>query len=230
MDIISSTPYVDYNNNVVWVTSRAAGNGTVQPSVWKINASNGTLASGTATWTLNDVDSSPVPNADGAFIYVGTNAGTLKAIKVSDGTVATHTPVSTAPCNCTGAGALKGMPWPLSWVPVGVATPDTIIFSRNATVHSVNFNGSTFSANWTTTPTGAPTIVSTPVDDGANHIYIGGNDGKMHQLDVATGTDQKQVPPTAISGTFGDATFNYDLTKIHVGATDGHIYTFTTPF
>src|SRR5438128_9697461 len=90
MDIISSTPFVDYTNNVVWVTSRAAANGTVQPSVWKINASNGTLASGTATWIFNDIDSSPVPNADGAFVYVGTNLGNLTAIKVSDNSVVSH--------------------------------------------------------------------------------------------------------------------------------------------
>src|SRR5712691_11450667 len=231
MDIISSTPYVDYTNNVVWVTSRAAGDSTnTQPSVWKINASNGTLAGGTPTWKLNDVDSTPVPSADGAFIYVGTNAGTLKAIKVSDGTVVTHTPASTAPCNCTGAGPLKGMPWPLSYSAVSVGTPDKIIFSRNATVHSVNFNGSTFSANWTMTPTGAPATVSTPVDDGAGNLYIGGSDGKMHRILVSNGSDAAQVPATAISGWFGDATFNYDLNKIHVGATDGHIYTFTTPF
>jgi len=227
LDIIVSTPYVDYTNNVVWVTSNANANGTVQPSVWKINASNGTLAGGTATWIFNDVDSSPVPNADGAYIYVGTNAGTLKAIKVSDGTVATHTPSS-------GTGAIKGMPWPLSYSAASGGSPDQIIFSRTATVHSVKFDGTNFltcPANcWTTTPTGGPATVSTPVDDGANHLYIGGSDGKMHQLDVATGTDQKQMPPTAISGWFGDATFNYDLTKIHVGATDGHIYTFTTPF
>src|SRR5438876_7648912 len=171
MDLISSTPYVDYTTNVVWVTSRAAGDITnTQPSVWKLNASNGTLAGGTATWKLNDVDSSPVPNADGAFIYVGTNAGTLKAIKVSDGTVATHTPSS-------GTGAIKGMPWPLSYSAASVGSPDQIIFSRNATVHSVKFDGQNFltcpSANcWTTTPTGGPATVSTPVDDGAGNIYI----------------------------------------------------------
>src|SRR5207244_12554588 len=81
MDIISSTPYVDYTNNVVWVTSRAAGQTpSVTPSVWKLNASNGTLASGTATWTLGDIDSSPVPNANGAFVYVRTNLGDLKVL------------------------------------------------------------------------------------------------------------------------------------------------------
>src|SRR5438876_5474351 len=116
MDIISSTPYVDYTNNVVWVTSRAAGDITnTQPSVWKLNASNGTLAGGTATWKLNDVDSSPVPNANGAFVYVGTNAGNLKAIEGSAGTVVSHTPAS-------GALAIKGMPWPISYNTIGQTT------------------------------------------------------------------------------------------------------------
>src|SRR2546430_1950885 len=114
MDIISSTPYPDFINNVVWVTSRGAG-GTTQPSVWKLNATNGTLASGTATWNLGDVDSSPVPNADGSFIYVGTNAGTLQAIKVSTGGVSPYTPV-------TGTGAVVSLPWPLSYSPIGQAT------------------------------------------------------------------------------------------------------------
>jgi hypothetical protein len=226
MDIIASTPYVDFINNTVWVTSRS--NAGTQPSVWKLNALTGALASGTATWALGDIDSSPVPSADGAFLYVGTNLGALKAIRLSDGTVFTHTPASTAPCNCTGAGALKGMPWSL-WYDAAGSGGETIIFTRNATVHSVNFNGSTFSANWTTTLAGAPTV-SAPVDDGAGNLYIGASDGKVHRLLVSNGNDAGQAPATAISGTFGDPTFNYDLNKIHVGGTDGHIYTFATGF
>jgi putative pyrroloquinoline-quinone binding quinoprotein len=219
MDISTSTPFVDFEN-YIWVTSRAAG-GTSQPSVWKLNASNGTLASGTSTWNLGDVDASPTPGADGNVIYLGTNAGTLKAIRVSDGTVFTHTPAS-------GSGAIKGMPWPLWYDAVG-SGGETIIFTRNTTVHSVNFNGSTFSANWTKTLTGTPTL-SAPVDDGANHLYIGGSDGKVHQIDADTGNNEKTVPTTAISGTMGDPTFNWDQSRLHVGGTDGHIYTFTTPF
>src|SRR5207245_6753374 len=124
---------------------------------WKCNAGNGARITSFNNGLLSETyprasagsDSSPVPNADGAYIYVGTNAGTLKAIKVSDGTVATHTPSS-------GTGAIKGMPWPLSYSAASVGSPDQIIFSRNATVHSVKFDGQNFltcpSANcWTTT-------------------------------------------------------------------------------
>ena len=227
MDIIASTPYVDFTNNVVWVTSRS--NAGTQASLWKLNASTGALAGGTATWTFNDVDSSPVPNADGAFIYVGTNAGTLKAIKVSDATFSSHTPSS-------GAGAIKGMPWPLSWVSATVGSPDQIIFSRTATVHSVSFDGSTFtptsawgSGTGVVQLTGTPTV-SAPVDDGAGNLYIGGSDGKVHRLLVSNGSDAAQMPATGVSGTMGDPTFNWDTSSIHVGATNGHIYTFTTPF
>jgi putative pyrroloquinoline-quinone-binding quinoprotein len=223
MDVVSSTPYVDFGNNAVWVTSRAAG-GTAQPSVWKLNAATGALVSpGTNTWSFNDIDSSPTPNATGSFIFVGTNvAGALKAIRVSDGTVFTHTPGS-------GAGAIKGMPWPLWYNAVGAGAGETIIFTRNTTVHSVNFDGSTFTANWAKTLTGTPTL-SAPLDDGANHLYIGGSDGRVYQIDADTGNNELTVPTTAISGTMGDPTFNVDLPGIHVGGSDGHIYTFTTPF
>jgi hypothetical protein len=230
MDIIVSTPYVDFGANTLWVTSRAAGN-TTQPSVWKLNVQNGTLASGTSTWTFNDIDSSPTVGANGTFMYVGTNGvvgvnpGTLRAIRVSDGTFFTHTPSS-------GTGSVKGMPWPLWYNAVGTGPGETIIFTLNTTVHSVNFDGTTFTANtnWPKTLTGTPTL-SAPVDDGANHLYIGGSDGKVHQIDADTGNNEKTVPATAISGTMGDPTFNVDLpVRIHVGGSDGHIYTFTTPF
>jgi len=234
MDIISSTPYVDYGNNTVWVTSQS--NSGAQASVWKLNAVNGALLTSWNNAALGEsdtsanagIDGSPIQNATGSFVYVGTNgvvgssAGKLKAIRVSDGTVFTHTPSS-------GTGSVKGMPWPLWYDAVG-SGGETIIFTLNTTVHSVNFNGSTFTVNWTPkTLTGTPTL-SAPIDDGANHLYIGGSTGKVYQIDADTGNNEKSVPSAAISGTMGDPTYNFDQGRIHVGATNGHIYTFTTPF
>ena len=190
--------------------------------MWKINAATGALI---ATWSkddgnanLGDIDSTPVPNADYAYVYVGTNGGKLNAIlsssTTSDTNIRTHTPSS-------GTGAINGMPWPLSYNPVGVATPDTIIFTRRTTIHSVNFDGTNFTVttptpNWTTTLTGSPTV-SAPVDDGANHLYVGASDGKVHQLDVATGADQAQA---AIPAIYYDEGFNFRQTSGYV-TTDG---------
>jgi outer membrane protein assembly factor BamB len=240
MDIISSAPYPDYVN-AVWVTSKSKTNS--QPSVWKLNAATGALL---ASWSkvqagtaLGDVDSAPNGSFDGSVIYVGTNGGTINAIKTGGaytgadpaGSIVTYTPVSTAPCNCTGAGTVK-MPYWLTFNTIGAGTPDTIVFSRTATVHSVNFNGTTFSANWTVTPTGAPAGISGPVDDGGtpDRLYVGGSDGKVHQLDASTGTDQKQIPVAATTPTLGEPTFNVDTNAIYIGATNGNIYTLPVPF
>ena len=240
MDIISSTPYVDYVNSAVWVTSRS--NGNAQPSVWKLDVATGNLL---ARWTqtqsganLGDIDSAPNGSADGSVVYVGTNAGTINAIKAGAsytglnpaGSIKTYTPVNTtSPCLCTGAGTVK-MPWWLSFSAISGGSPDTIIFSRNATVHSVNFDGATFTPNWTVTPTGAPTSVSGPVDDGVNtYIYVGGSDGKVHQLQKSNGTDTKQLPVSATTPTLGDPTFNADLNLLYIGGTDGRTYTFQIP-
>jgi hypothetical protein len=80
--------------------------------------------------------------------------------------------------------------------------------------------------NVATTPT-----VSAPVDDGAGHLYIGGSDGKVHELDIATGADHPSTNP-AIPGapTVGAPAFDVNLNRIYVGASDGHIYSFTTPW
>ncbi len=177
----------------------------------------------------------------GGFAQRGTTGtlsaqtGTLRQVKVSTGVSnwvkgALTDNTSATPASVTNAvTATQSTDWAAAALELRTKSTDTIIFSRNATVHSVDFNGTAFSANWTTTPTGAPTV-SAPVDDGVGNLYIGGSDGKVHRLLVSDGSDAAQVPTTAISGTFGDPTFNVDINRIHVGGTDGHIYTFATGF
>jgi hypothetical protein len=222
---ISSVPYLDYVDTV-WVTSRA--NAGTQPALWRLDAANGTLR---ATWTLGQlgdgdvsasagIDGGPMASFDRDFVYVGTNAGVLSAVRMSDGTVVSHTPAG-------GAGAIKGSPYWLSFNPVAVATPDTIIFSRNTTVHSVNFTGAAFSSNWTRTLTWTP---SPPVDDGTGRLYVGGSDSRVHQLRVSDGVDEAQVTVAAGTLTVGEPTINWDLGRIHVGASDGRVYSFAVPF
>ena len=226
LDIIVSTPYVDYENNVIWVTSRS--NGGTQASLWKLNATDGTLAT---SFSLGDIDSSPVASLDGTFPlfvgtfrYVGTNAGELKAIRVTDGVVFTHTPAS-------GSGAVKGFPLSFSFSTPSAGTPDTIVFSRDTTVHKITFNGSSFSVAWTTTLTGTPTV-STPIDDGGSNLYVGASDGKVHQLRLSDGVDEAQrtIVPSSPIPTVGDPSFDGTLNRVYVGATDGHIYSFAAPF
>jgi hypothetical protein len=179
-------------------------------------------------WNLNDIDGSPIPSFDGTFLYVGTNAGTLKAIKLSDRSVTTYTPG-------TGSGAVNGMPWSLSYNPVGAGggNEDQIIFTQSTYVQSVSWNGTSFgtvAAKTWTNNMGAVTV-SAPVDDGNGNLYVGGSDGKVHMLAVSNpGTDLKQVTIPGPGGTVGSPAFDVTRNTIYVGATDGHIYSFATPF
>ena len=66
---------------------------------------------------------------------------------------------------------------------------------------------------------------------GAGRGFCAGVDLRGYgQAPGSDGSDAARVPATGVSGTMGDPTFNYDLNKIHVGATDGHIYTFSIGF
>ncbi len=211
MDIISSTPFVDYTNNAVWVTSRSAG-GTGQPSLWKFNTNDGTLL---ASANLGDIDSSPSLTPAGDFLFVGNNAGTLYAINPT--TVTTIDSFTPTPAD----GAIKGFPIVLSF-----ASPFTIIFSTDTKVHAVSFDGTTFTSLWST----AISAPSTPLSfTGLGKVYVGSSDGKIHQLRVSDGVDEAQriVDPTA---TVSDPSLDVTLSRLYVGATNGRIFAFTFPF
>ncbi len=69
LDIISSTPLIDYVHSAVWITSRS-GCGTSQPSLWKINPSNGAIL---ATEDLGDIDASPTLTFASDVLFVANN-------------------------------------------------------------------------------------------------------------------------------------------------------------
>jgi outer membrane protein assembly factor BamB len=216
LDIISSTPAVDYVNNAIWVTSRNANSIAAtanRPDLWKIDPSTGSILS-----TVNlggNIDSAPSLPFLGDFVFVGANSGTLYAINPTTlATVASFTP---APVN----GAIKGFP-----VVLGAALPYTIIFSTNGNVNAVSFNGATFTSLWKTPITAPSTPISAP---GLTTVYVSSSDGKIHELDLITGADSKQrIVDTG--ATVGDPSLDVVLKRIIVGSTDGRVYAFTFPF
>lgn len=220
MDFIVSTPSIDYGGQTIWVTSYS--NGGAQPSLWKLNALTVTLMT---SFSLGDISGSPSGSLDGtlttpsSFVYVGTDAGELKAVRVSDNTIFTYTP--------GGTGAIKGAPLSVSFDPPSATTPDTIIFSRDTTVHSVSFDGSSFSPNWTATLPGTPTV-SAPIDDFiGTAVYVGASNGKLYSLDYNNGAVMgERTVPSPSTPVVGTPSFDIDLNRVYVGATDGHFYSF----
>ena len=213
LDIISSTPMIDYGRNVVWITSRSAA-GTSQPSLWKVDANSGSVL---ATANLGDIDASPTLTTQGDVLFVGNNAGTLFAINPADGT--------TLGSIVTGDGAIQGFP-----VPENSQSPFQIVFSAASTVQMVTFDSATktFSHVWST-PVSSP---SAPIGfEGLTKVYVGSEDGKIHELDAATGADSKQrIVNTGLPAIIGDPSIDVSRSLVYVSTTGQRIYAFAFPF
>ncbi|MFQ5664054.1 MAG: DNRLRE domain-containing protein [Terriglobia bacterium] len=218
MDIINSTPSVDYASNAVWVTSRSGGN--LQPSLWKLDSNTGVLLD---SFFVGDVDSSPTLNADGKVVYVLTTNGTLFAVR-------TDIPNCSLATN-VGTGPGVGFPIPVS----AGANADDIFFSTT-TVNKVRFTYAAASCSgtfttpavgWTNPSLAAPStpVVLPPPLAPLSSLFAGSSDGRLYKIDPSTGAilDSRVVN---LSATVGDPSFDVLTQKLLVGDTSARIYSF----
>ena len=225
MDIINSTPLIDYTNGAIWVTSRSAC-GTAQPSLWKLDPNTGNVL---ATQGLGDTDTSPTLSYLSDVLFVATNGdflsgstctagnGILYAVNPSTGQMVTLYNV--------GDGAIVSFPLVLNTAP-----PYTVIFSGAAEVHAVSYDptGPTFTDLWDT-PVSVP---SAPVSyTGLSNVYVGSADGKIHEFNISTGDDTKDLTvDTGTPGVVGDPALDITLSNIYVSTSDQRAYGFLFPF
>jgi hypothetical protein len=180
MDYNSSTPYVDFTNKAVWVTTRSGATAGTQPSVWKLNVQNGTLLS---SWSFNHVDAAPSPSMDGNYIYIGSAAATpaVYAIKIADGSSASFSSLA----QTTAAKA----PYPLSF-----NSPSGVLY-----VPSSGITGTSSTGTCTATMT-------TPVTPGNTNVVVvatASNTATVSSVKdaVSGGSTYTRVAPTKDNGT-----------------------------
>jgi outer membrane protein assembly factor BamB len=221
MDIVAATPYVDYKNNAIWVTSNSAG-GTGQPSLWKINPNASGATTAAATANLGNISNPPYVTVSGGTLFVGTDGGTLYAINTSNAAVRAS--------YAAGDTTVVGYP-----VVLNFSSPYTVIFSGATAVHAVIFNSTTN----TFTTTGAGTWSTTFADGctpsgpagyaGLAYVYVGCSDGAVYEINVTNGTvtNSKSLRP---GSTLGDVALDTTLGLLIVGATSSRIYAIAYPF
>jgi PQQ-like domain len=213
MDIISSSPAIDFVNHAVWVTSRSAGT-TGQPSLWKLNPNTGAVLT---TAALGDTDTDPTLSIPGDVLCVANNAGTIFAINPA--TAATLKSVA------GGDGAIISFP-----IVLGLTSPYTVIFSGQTAVHAMKYDktANTFTSLWSTTISGP----SAPIGvTGGSKVYVGSADGKIHELDAVTGVDGKQrTANTGQPGIVGDPALDLVLSRVYISTNDQRAYGFAFPF
>ena len=224
LDIVNAAPAIDYTHNAIWFTSRSNG-GTAQPSLWKLDPNAGTLL---LSASLGPIDYSPTLAPSSDILFVSVNGGSLVAIDPSSGaTLASVNP---------GDGGLKSS--------AAVATtvlPYTVVFSTSTKVWAYKFacvptpniclpgGSGTFTLLW------GGTVITTPSAPltyfPLTKAYVGGGDGKIHELDLATGVDGKQRVLNSSAGvTVGDVSIDTTLSYVIASATDGRVYAFRFPF
>jgi hypothetical protein len=226
LDIINSTPLVDYVHSAIWVTSRSAC-GTAQPSLWKINPSTGVIL---ATNDLGDIDASATLTAASDVLFAASNGDAIVG-----GTCTAGNSIIYAINPATGAtlasftstdGAVVSYP-----VVLGNTSPYTVVYSGATGVHLLSYDAvrKTFAQTWTTPITNPSAPISVT---GLSFIFVGSSDGKIHELALNTGADVKdEVANTGPTiGTVGDPSIDEALSRIYVTTTDQRAYAFTIPF
>jgi outer membrane protein assembly factor BamB len=205
---------VDYATNYVYFTSRASGTGS-SDTLWCVHASGGTLS---WVWSLpvGEIDGSPVLYQ--GRLYVGTNAGEVKAVDLT-----THALVWTYTCSPLN-GPIKG------WVfPHLGSSPPRLYFATNSRVWGIVDNGGSPSLSWSVTSVTNP---STPLYvAGTSYLLVGGlsgTTGTLFKLDTsngATATTLGLVAGVAVGSPARDSANEV----FHVGSTAGVVYAATLP-
>ncbi len=225
MDIISSSPVIDYATNSVWVASRA---GTNQPSLWKmdtttVNPAGNLLSSVTLTLTggaNRHIDGSPEMDPSGAYVFAISTTGRLFAVDHAN-------PANRFLSNPGGAGV--GFPIVLQG---SGANDDDIYFATATGVFKRTFNRSTgaFTNVWNVTNATLGGTASAPIFSPqplATFLYVGVSDGRLKKLNPATGamvaTRDVRIAPVA---TIGAPSLDVISLKLYVGDSSGRIYSF----
>ncbi|MFQ5947901.1 MAG: hypothetical protein ACE5KX_03460 [Acidimicrobiia bacterium] len=224
VDSIEGMPYVDYARNRVYVASRAGA--ANQRSLWVIDSLNGNVvacANTDADCKLGHLQTSPTLSYDGTTIYVANTAGELYAIDVAADPPAfkwtgTHKVALGTAINgfvwedWSVAGRLyfstaDGKAWCLDDPGAGVgppAVPPDLPQSSCPWNSLVNASG-----------------VSTPLL--LDKLFVGSSDGKVHQINLSTGVDEKQFTVGDGSKTVGDVSTETG-NEIFVPTTEGKLY------
>lgn len=231
LDIISSSPVVDYASNSVWLSSRAGAAGT-QPSLWKLDTATtnvaGNLLNSVTLSSLSPanrhMDASPELNATATYLYAVTTGGDLVAVDHAN------------PINVftTNVGAFSGMGFPIILQGV-TANDDDVYFSTSGGTHKRTFNrtAQTFAVAWDTTVATLGGNPSTPIflpnadmtSAAVGTMYVGVSDGRLKKISLSTGA-LSLTRDINLGATIGDPSIDVLTNKLYVGDSSGRIYSF----
>ena len=224
MDMVNSTPAVDYVNKAIWVTTQSNG-GSSQPNLWKLNPLTGAVFWSTNIGSAGDINSSPTLTQNGDVLFVGADNGYIYAVNPA----ATSPGAALLASYNAGDGAIKSYPYVVS-----SSSPFTIVFTTNTMVQAVSFNKSnnTFTKLWSSQTFTSPSAAV--VDFYTSKIYIGTGSDYVYELALSNGavTGSRVVDTGNNPMYIGDPSLDLVLGRIYVTTTtnDQRTYAYSVPF
>ena len=211
--IISAQAQVSYADRRVYFTSRRRGGGSPH-TAWCLDYST---TPPTRLWSVDvgDVDSGPVLRP--GVLYVGNNAGEVRALDPDTGATKWLRPGD-------GDGAVKGYVWP------DTAT-GRLYFSTTSGVRALVDQGSSAASFWAA-PVSIPNASPPLLWNG--RVYVGGGSSRLYSIDATSATPA--APTSVILGdpalpkVIGSPTLDTSNGLIVVGSDLGVVYAVSTPF
>jgi hypothetical protein len=220
--IINGMAAVDYPSRRVYFTSHALSGGSAT-TLWCLQLGPTPTVFSGCGWptprTLGDIDSSPI--LSGGRIYVGSTAsgGMVYSIDAATGNPGLDRTF------VHGDGQVKGFVFP-------DRTSNDIYFATENYVWAVTdlaggmsnkFPPSGFSLGPGVKPSA---VLFVP---GSHYVYVGGSDGRLHEIDVAAGPGRKVVTLGNGKATVGAPSLDRGYDLVHAGTEAGSFYAVETP-
>ena len=223
LGMVSGGMLIDYTYNRLYVGARS--NGGALASLRILDSLTGAEL---ARLSLGDIDFGLVRYGSATPLALVTNSdGTVYGIDMVAMTVAWSASVASRPSASVPAFSQFARPVNAGFVVSILGATDTEGRVERWSV-TTNTSGTTVQKLWST-PIPSPSGSFSFTSGGVQRLYVGGKDEKLHELDITTGVDGKQLSlPGALA--IGTPTVDNTVSRLHVGTQDGRICAFPVPF
>ncbi len=214
---INGTASVDYARSQVYFASQEFTAG--QPSLWCLKLTATGL--GPTCWSpvtlIGSISGGPVERA--GVVYVGTDAGQLRAYDAALGTANWAGPFT----GCGGGNAVKSFVFADR-----LGTARDLYYSTSSHVCAATDAGTTVSLKWQNTSITTPSAPLLARVGGTAYVYVGGGDGRLYQIEADTPANVKSVL-IRTGATVGAAAFDVRDNMLYVGTDAGVLYAVQAP-
>lgn len=210
--IVSAGATVDYSRERLYLASHAFVEGA--PTLWALD-----LVTGDEIWStpLGNISGSPIQR--GNVLYVGLDDGDVWGVDTDTGDPKLNFPFR------TGDGMTKAYPFP-------DLAGDRVYLSTTTTLWCIRDVEPVVVRRWSFASAASP---STPLyPPGSPYLWLGSSDGRLYQVEVATGTPSQEPDFRSVllgdgGGGVGSPSYDVRFDLLYAGTEDGAIYAVTAP-